>query len=71
MTMLNELPKKSQPRLKTVEENVNCPVAHLLVLLVWEAWLTGIPGTNASLICTDTTLLNFETVEAQIIHNEI
>lgn len=54
--MLNELPKKSQPRLKTVEENVNCPVAHLLVLLVWEAWLAGIPGTNASLICTDITV---------------
>lgn len=40
--MFNMVPKESQPNLKTFEENVNCIVAHLLVLLVWETCLTGL-----------------------------
>lgn len=65
VNMFNELPKEFQPSLK---ENVNCPVAHLLVLLVWEAWLTG---TDITLICTDVSLMNFEPAEVHIYHNEI
>lgn len=41
--------KESQPNLKTVKENVNCTAAHLLALVVREAWLAGPAGTNASL----------------------
>lgn len=49
VSMFNVMSKESQPNLKTAKEKVNCTAAHLLVLVVREAWLAGLAGTNASL----------------------